>query len=142
MIALTPHHAPLLHEIHILSVDPAWSESSFRSLLELPTTCGFAPDVLSSFVLYSIVMDEAEILTLATHPDFRRQGIARQLLSESIQHLKTTGLKCLRLEVDIANLPAITLYESLDFKSYGTRPNYYKNSGGFFSDAKLMQLFL
>ena len=141
MIVLTPHHSSLLHEIHLLSVDPAWPESSFQSLLTLPTTQGFATPDLSCFILYSAVLDEAEILTLATHPDFRRQGLARQLLSESIQYLKKSDLKCLRLEVDVTNLPALKLYESLGFKFYGTRPNYYKNSDGFLSDAKLMQLF-
>ncbi|MBX3487296.1 MAG: GNAT family N-acetyltransferase [Candidatus Paracaedibacteraceae bacterium] len=139
MIPLSPHHAKVLHEIHAASVDPAWSEDSFSSLLALPTVFGFAAENLSCFILYSIVAEDAEILTIATHPDYRRQGFARQLMINSFDTLNKQGIKTLFLEVDVSNKPAITLYEKLNFQVYGHRPNYYKNSLGFLSDAQLMQ---
>ena len=139
MIQLTPHHSKVLHALHNLSVDLAWSEQSFESLLCLPTTTGFATDDLSCFILYSMVMDEAEILTVATHPDHRRQGLAREILLASFHFLKENGIQTLRLEVDVTNLPAIYLYQKLGFQNYGQRPNYYKSALGILTDAKLMQ---
>ncbi len=141
MIQLSAHHSELLQEIHNLSVDPAWSENSFNSLLVLPTVLCFAHDNLNCFILYSIIDDDAEILTLATHPDYRRQGLARILLNESFVYLRHCGVRTLFLEVDVSNTPAINLYKTLDFQLYGTRKNYYKNSDGLLSDALLMRKF-
>ena len=63
--------------------------------------------------------DEHEILNLAIEPDYRRRGIARALLRESMK----SGAWF--LEVRESNLPAIRLYESLGFRPVGQRKNYY-----------------
>ena len=63
--------------------------------------------------------DEHEILNLAIEPEYRRRGIARALLRESMK----SGAWF--LEVRESNLPAIRLYESLGFRPVGHRNNYY-----------------
>lgn len=49
------------------------------------------------------------------HPDFRRRGLARLLMTSSIVRAAQNGMKDLALEVDIKNHRAITLYEQLGF---------------------------
>jgi len=52
---------------------------------------------------------------VGTHPDFRRQGLARLLMTSSIVRAAENGMKDLILEVDIKNHRAIALYEQLGF---------------------------
>ncbi|MGY5872909.1 MAG: GNAT family N-acetyltransferase [Candidatus Thorarchaeota archaeon] len=52
---------------------------------------------------------------VGTHPDFRRRGLARLLMTSSIVRAAENGMKDLILEVDIKNHRAITLYEQLGF---------------------------
>ena len=65
------------------------------------------------------------MMNLAVHPDYRRRGIARKLVLELIEQLKTQGSHILILEVRASNDPAIALYTDLGFTQVGRRPNYY-----------------
>lgn len=50
------------------------------------------------------------------HPDYRRRGLAKLLMTESMVRAAKNGMKDLILEVDIENQRAISLYEQLGFK--------------------------
>lgn len=66
---------------------------------------------------------EREILNLAVHPDFRRLGVASQLLRNEMTRWPGTHF----LEVRESNLGARQLYERLGFEAVGKRPDYYEN---------------
>lgn len=55
------------------------------------------------------------IHTLAIHPDFNHQGLARKLVEFAKEYGKETGRKTIRIDVTDGNLPAIKLYEKLGF---------------------------
>jgi ribosomal-protein-alanine N-acetyltransferase len=67
------------------------------------------------------------MMNVAVHPDFRRQGIAEELVNTLVDNLKKMGSRCLTLEVRASNDPAIALYQKLGFVQVGRRPNYYRN---------------
>jgi ribosomal-protein-alanine N-acetyltransferase len=92
--------------------------------------------VVAMIVLWFIV-DEAHIATLATHPDFRRQGIAEQVLIHALQSAAREGARRSFLEVRAGNLAAQTMYRKYGFTEDGRRPRYYKDNG---EDAILMSL--
>lgn len=50
------------------------------------------------------------------HPDFRKRGLAKKLMTASIVRAGQNGMSNLVLEVDIENKQAIALYEKLGFK--------------------------
>ncbi len=56
-----------------------------------------------------------DISNVATHPDYRRQGIAKQLVRKAIEHAKKLNAERLSLEVLENNTPAYNLYASLEF---------------------------
>ena len=82
---------------------------------------------MAGYVGSQTVLDETDMMNVAVHPDFRRQGIARGLILALTEELKKRGSHCLTLEVRASNDPARALYESLGFALAGTRRNYYHN---------------
>jgi ribosomal protein S18 acetylase RimI-like enzyme len=51
-------------------------------------------------------------------PEWRRRGIARYLLKESMRYLRECGLAYAELEMDSVNKPALGLYQSLGYRVY------------------------
>jgi len=60
------------------------------------------------------------ISNVAVHPDFRRRGIARQLMAVALQDLRNKGAQMAVLEVQADNIPAQRLYHDLGFEVYDT----------------------
>ncbi len=102
-----------------------WSAAEFADLLAAGGA-HFAGDA-QTFVLGRVVLDEAEILTVASHPSMRRKGHARQALETFESSLPDT-VKAIFLEVAEDNIAAISLYRTQGFAEVGRRPGYY-NSG-------------
>lgn len=113
-----------------------WTAEEFRGLLDRPTTV-FAGDA-RAFVVVTAVGDEAEILTIATHPDHRRGGRARGLLRKLPQHLPKTTCD-LFLEVASDNAAARALYASEGFAEVGSRKGYYRRAPGETVDALILR---
>jgi ribosomal protein S18 acetylase RimI-like enzyme len=55
---------------------------------------------------------------VATHPDYRRRGLARKLVDKAIEHARSNGADTCLLEVRATNTPAYTLYSSQGFTHY------------------------
>lgn len=70
--------------------------------------------------------DTGEILTVATSPEYRRQGIAHRLL-ERFFELIPDEVENIALEVRQSNTAAIALYESFGFEKVGVRKRFYRD---------------
>ncbi|WP_291365692.1 ribosomal protein S18-alanine N-acetyltransferase [Acetobacter sp. UBA5411] len=131
--------SPVLAALHASAFEGAarWSESAFTELLATPGTRAFLASIQEEpvgFILIRAVLDEAEILTLAVSPEWRRRGIARKLL-ETVEHaLKKEQITKLFLEVSTKNTSAEALYTKAGFVKAGTRKRYYEDG----SDAVVM----
>jgi ribosomal-protein-alanine N-acetyltransferase len=132
--------AALAAALHAECFSAPWNEASFRSALNVP---GTTLQILSlgetpvAFALYRQVLDECEILTLGTCPDYRGRGYAGQLLELGVAYLRELKAERLLLEVGAQNLSARRLYLSSGFKEIGQRPGYYLH-GETREDAILM----
>ena len=63
-------------------------------------------------------------------PRFRRQGVGRQLVTQALEHAaKVPGLRQVNLGVNVANAAAISLYESLGFRSFGIERGFMLLNG-------------
>lgn len=58
------------------------------------------------------------VTTVATHPDFRRRGIARKLVNAILAFVRREGGRQVALDVIAGNLPAYKLYESVGFRHF------------------------
>ena len=74
------------------------------------------------------VADELHVINVATHPDFRRRGAARALLSEALTRAVRDRKRLVLLEVRRSNLAAISLYRSLGFTTHLVRRGYYADN--------------
>lgn len=129
-------------EIHAASFVMPWGATDFARLIATPGTLAVMARLSgqpAAFVLGRAAGDEAEILTIATHPRFRRKGIARKLLGAISGELSLQGVVSLFLEVSRSNLAALTMYRSLGFSEAGLRPAYYQADNGSREDAIIMR---
>ena len=118
--------------------DSAWTKESLRSQLDKSDshcTVAVEDDRIIGFLAFEQVMDEGSIVEVAVHPDCRRKGIARSLITAAIQSAE--GLNTVFLEVRESNTPAVSLYESLGFERIGVRKGYYQKPK---EDAVIMNL--
>lgn len=80
---------------------------------------------ITGFIIGRTVVDEAEILRIATRAEDQHQGAACGLISEFIRQIKAKGSHKCYLELRSTNTPARRLYEKFDFQVTGLRKNYY-----------------
>ena len=136
--------------LHLQAFDRAWTAIELQRLIEGP--CTFALEAAREgsadledplgFIVVRAVAGEAEILTLAVHPDARRQGLGRSLVQSAATTAEVLGAEAFWLEVAIDNAAAIGLYTAAGFQAAGRRPHYYARPGGERVDALVMRRLL
>ena len=72
-----------------------------------------------------VVLGEAELENVFVDANFRRQGIARGLLTALGETCREAGAKQLRLEVREGNAAALTFYQRAGFVIAARRRGYY-----------------
>ncbi len=82
-----------------------------------------------------LMVDEAHISTLASHPDWRGQGVGELLLLAMIDRAMEIGAEVVTLEVRVTNSVAQALYRKYGFQVAGRRKGYYSDNG---EDALIM----
>ncbi|SCA55879.1 Ribosomal-protein-alanine acetyltransferase [Candidatus Terasakiella magnetica] len=130
-------HSEMIAHLHKESFDENWSIQAFADLVGLPATFGFMAhlqDQPAGFILCQGDEVEAEIITIATSPDFRRQGLAKALLRQACEKTKR-----MFLEVDEMNKGAIVFYKTMGFSQIARRKNYYTHSKAPKTDALVME---
>jgi len=135
---LTYSDLPAVLSVERRSFPTPWSLAMF--VLELSKPSGVclaasAGDELLGYLVCSRYDQAWHLMNVAVAPERRRSGVARRLigrlLEEAGRELPFT------LEVRVSNLPAISMYEQLGFRSAGVRPRYYQDNG---EDALIMWL--
>jgi len=84
--------------------------------------------IVIGMIVIWIILDEIHIATLAVHPGYRKQGVAKKLITMAINEAKNQGAKEITLEVRKSNIAAQELYRLFDFHIVGHRKGYYQNN--------------
>lgn len=113
-----------------------WSAAEIAGLLAGPGV--FVVAEAQGFVLGRVILDEAELLTIAMHPQGQGQGGGARLLAAFHQAAMARGAVQGFLEVAATNTPARALYTRGGWAETGRRRGYYRDAAGGRVDAVLM----
>jgi len=118
--------------IERLSFALPWSENSFRGELTDNDKAHFFVAVSTEQVVgaagYWQIEDECHISTVATHPEWRQQGIGESLLLTMLKEARSWGAVLAILEVRVSNETAIRLYRKHGFEVNRVRKQYYRDN--------------
>lgn len=105
-----------------------WTERDFLEMVEADYAHYFVAEEAGEITGYCGLRNmagEGEITNVAVAPAFRRKGIGRKLMEHLLTEAPLCGVGDCTLEVRAGNSPAISLYESLGFRTEGIRPGFY-----------------
>ncbi len=127
-------------EIERESFSIPWSRGAFQYEIEQNRvarcwTGRVDGEVIGYLCLWEIG-EEMHITNVAVARAWRRQGIARSMLTEILDDARRRGLRMVFLEVRPTNVEALGLYEALGFHVIGRRKGYYYDTG---EDALVME---
>ena len=130
--------------IHATSFAYPWQEADFEQLFVAPGIFADGAieakeEYLAGFVVSRVAADEAEILTIAVAPEWRRRGIATSLLKPHLHGLAAIQVSRLFLEVDTENTAARALYAHFGFELVGERKAYYRTADADLAAALVMR---
>lgn len=124
---MTPDTLAALHAAAFTEAPRPWTATEFAAFLAQPGI------LLSSepggFALGRVAGPEAELLTLAVGPAWRRRGIGRRLLAAFEAGATAAGAEEALLEVSALNAAALALYGAAGFAEVGRRRGYYTSAG-------------
>ncbi|RHW18278.1 GNAT family N-acetyltransferase [Sphingomonas gilva] len=133
---------PQVMSVMTAAFDPqygeAWSESQLAGMLmggAARLSVAYVARAPAGFALTRTVADETELMLLATHPDFRDQGVANALLRAAMDDARADGAETMFLEVRRGN-SAERLYTRNGFANVGERREYYRGNKGQVFDAR------
>ena len=141
-------YAEALSIAHRRCFEIFWSNKDFYDLLTLQTVFGFiaiienekperseAPRIIAEntnssdfggFILCSAASDQCEVITVGVLPEWRRNGLAINLMQNAINRAKAIGVSEIFLDVAETNCIARNLYLNLGFSEFGRRERYYR----------------
>lgn len=140
--------APAIAAIHARSFDRAWGLMEFERLLAEENilshvaAAGAANAEAEAFVLSRIAGDEAEVLSIATLPERRGEGIGRRIMGAHREVLLHSRVRVLFLEVEDGNAAALALYRHQGFQEVSRREAYYRKADGAAATALVMRVNL
>lgn len=139
---MTVDDVPQVVEIDQASFTLPWTERSFRYEVteNRASRCWVVEaedrEVAAMLVLW-MILDEAHVATIATHPRYRRRSYAKSMLIEALRSARAEGATSALLEVRAHHSVAQKIYHDLGFVDVGRRAQYYRDNG---EDAILMTL--
>jgi [ribosomal protein S18]-alanine N-acetyltransferase len=139
---MSENDLPETMEIERTTIYSPWTEDMFLNEIERENPGMKVFKVQGQLIGYYCfwkVLDEAHLLSVCIHLDFRGKGLGKFLMDCLENTCQTMGLSRILLEVAKSNYTAIKLYKKCGFVKVGLRKKFYKETG---DDAILMEKFI
>lgn len=141
LVPMTMEHIPQIAALERACFSHPWSEQALQNELWNDSAVIIVAEGEDGTVLgyagLQTVLDEGYINNVAVDEQYRRQGIADELIAAFVR-FGQAKLAFLTLEVRASNAPAIALYAKHGFAEVGRRKNYYEDPR---EDAVLMTVY-
>ena len=140
VLPMMPVDLPEVVELERQSQAFPWSRRNFEDALaaQYPAWVLRVDGTLAGFCVAMPAPDDVHLLVIAVAPDFRGQGLARQLLDQVDRLAINLGIGRVLLEVRPSNHKALGFYQREGFAQIGLRRGYYPAGRGAREDALVM----
>ncbi len=130
-----------VYELEKICFDDPWTMGMFESEIDNDISVFIVAvdekkDKVIAYVGVWLTLDFGDITNIAVHPDYRREGLGKRLLSTIVDICKEREIERVCLEVKETNDSAIEFYKNAGFLQDGVRKKYYQGK----YDAYLMSL--
>ena len=133
---------PEVLAIEHASFEFPWCEEEFLRVLRQRNCIGMVAEYgerVVGFMIYELHKNKLHVLDFAAHPEFRRMGVGRQMLTKLVGKLSTHRRTRIALFVRETNLSAQYFFRVQGFRATGVAREHFADSG---EDAYLMQYLL
>jgi ribosomal-protein-alanine N-acetyltransferase len=123
-----------------LSFTKSWSFQMFSDEIKKDYAYFYLAEIDNIPVGYAIIWciyETAELIRIATHPDYRKKGIGNSLIKKALEKAIEQKCETMMLEVNCNNTAAQALYLKNNFRQISIRKGYYDGE-----DAVIMQIIL
>lgn len=131
IIPMTAGHLDQVADIERICFSDPWSRRMLSEHLEnecAATLVALGEEgTVLGYAGVLVVVDEGYITNVAVRPEYRRQGVASQLLDVFRRFAEGSRLAFLTLEVRASNRAARSLYAKHGYAEVGCRKNYYEH---------------
>ena len=115
-----------------------WCEEEFLRVLRQRNCIGMVAELgerVVGFMIYELHKNKLNILDFAVHPEFRRQGVASQMVGKLVGKLSSHRRTRIVLHVRETNLPAQVFFRAQGFKAIEVVREHFQDTT---EDAYLM----
>lgn len=133
---------PEVLRIETQSFEFAWTEEDFLCCLRQRNCIGMVAEhdhEIVGFMVYELHKSRLNILNFAVAPEYRRQGVASQMVMRLIDKLSQQRRKEILLEVRERNLDAQMFFKQQNFRAVRVLRSHYDDTS---EDAYIMQFRL
>ncbi len=126
-------------EIENDSFEFPWSEEDFIRCLRQRNCIGMIAEVddqVVGFMIYELHKTRLHLLNFSVARDWRRRGVARQMVGKLVSKLSQQRRRRVTLEVRETNLPAQLFFQDCGFRAVSVLRAYYEDTP---EDAYVMQ---
>ena len=130
------------HKIDLLTIK-LWNLKQWEKELRKSYVYAFAcfkNYQIVGICVFQKILCNAELTYLSIHPEFKRIGLGKKLLKETLKQCESFAIEKIQLEVSDKNLDALNFYRAFGFKTIGIRKKYYKDgSNALLQEKKLLK---
>ena len=115
-----------------------WSEEEFLRVLRQRNCIGMVAELgerVVGFMIYELHKSKLQILDFAVHPEYRRQGVAAQMVEKLVGKLSSHRRTRIVLHVRESNLAAQVFFRAQAFRATEVVREHYQDTA---EDAYLM----
>jgi ribosomal-protein-alanine N-acetyltransferase len=133
---------PEVLSIEHASFEYPWCEEEFLRVLRQRNCIGMVAEHgerIVGFMIYELHRNKIHVLDFATHADFRRRGIGRQMVAKLVGKLTAQRRNRIALYLRETNLQSQLFYRVMGFRAMEVIREHYPDTG---EDAYSMQYHL
>ncbi len=123
---------PEVLAIEHASFEFPWCEEEFLRVLRQRNCIGMVAECgerIVGFMIYELHRNRIHVLDFATHPEFRRHGVGRQMVTKLVGKLSTQRRNRIVLCVRETNLPAQLFFRVVGFRAMEVIREHFQDTG-------------